>query len=647
MKFLTFLIATFAAAQTISISNLTLTCTKTNSGLSCQASALVNTQPSDPLYVKPALAAPNGPSNIWLTDSLAKVPKLTTLPGGAAGSTRALTIMATKNEIQSFQVHVKGPVAALSVRVSDFTGSGGKIDASTTDVVIYREEYMNVTIPTARAITYVGYTGPIPDILIPAVDPYFHQKTTAFPVAVPSGENRSAWVDVHVPATLSSGWYTASVTVSDGNTLLATLPVQLGVWNWTMPSTSTLKSATSISYAGFCRQAYGSPGTGNQGCEKYPGALNAADFGVTLANRDAAVLMLDHRFSLSGITNIYPGAGAFSNADGSPSFDSVYGPLLDGSAPTILKGAKLTSWQFTPLMPLQMNAATFQNFTDHWKAKGWPLLYYGLRDEPSTTDPAVWTQLIADGTAAHGFSTPIIPNEVTIDLPTLQKFSATNVVDLLVTNLTSLDHGPMWPLQDLSQYRAWVAASPSRAWWAYQACNDAGTCNNGAVGPQFTGEPATFPNYNVDGLPVANRLMEWLTFLHGQTGELYYYVDICDGPGGAANDCGLPNVGANMDPLTTNYYSGGWGDGTLIYVGKSSYTGTATPIWLPSIRLKHIRDGMQDYEYLNALKAAGQGSLAMQQVNALITNSYTFSVDPVAFQAARAALGTALHKLGQ
>jgi hypothetical protein len=59
-----------------------------------------------------------------------------------------------------------------------------------------------------------------------------------------------------------------------------------------------------------------------------------------------------------------------------------------------------------------------------------------------------------------------------------------------------------------------------------------------------------------------------------------------------------------------------------------------------------IRDGMQDYEYLNALTNAGQGAFVQQQIASWITNSYTFNTDPTALTAARQALGQQLHQVG-
>jgi hypothetical protein len=197
-------------------------------------------------------------------------------------------------------------------------------------------------------------------------------------------------------------------------------------------------------------------------------------------------------------------------------------------------------------------------------------------------------------------------------------------------------------MQDLSAYRKWLSDNPSRQFWSYQSCSSSGTCSNSVPGP-IPGYPNTYPNYDIDGTPVANRAMEWMTYLHGQTGELYYFIDACSGPGGGAHQCGAPQVDA-FNPVISNYYSGGWGDGTLMYPGSPAYVGTTIPLWLPSIRLKMIRDGMQDYEYLNALTKLGFGDFVAQQANSFITNSYTFNNDPAALEGARDALGALLHQ---
>jgi hypothetical protein len=111
-------------------------------------------------------------------------------------------------------------------------------------------------------------------------------------------------------------------------------------------------------------------------------------------------------------------------------------------------------------------------------------------------------------------------------------------------------------------------------------------------------------------------------------------------------------LAANYDPWNGIYYSGNWGDGTLVYAGgvmagKINYMGASVtiPLILPSIRLKHIRDGVQDYEYLNKLTNSGQGTFTNTQLATWVTNSYTFETSGAGLQAARRALGDAMHIL--
>jgi hypothetical protein len=58
-----------------------------------------------------------------------------------------------------------------------------------------------------------------------------------------------------------------------------------------------------------------------------------------------------------------------------------------------------------------------------------------------------------------------------------------------------------------------------------------------------------------------------------------------------------------------------------------------------------MRDGVQDYEYLNVLKNNGKSSLVSSQIASWMTNSYTFETSGAGLQAARMALGQAMHQL--
>lgn len=59
---------------------------------------------------------------------------------------------------------------------------------------------------------------------------------------------------------------------------------------------------------------------------------------------------------------------------------------------------------------------------------------------------------------------------------------------------------------------------------------------------------------------------------------------------------------------------------------------------IESIRLKMIREGYEDYEYLKKLKDLGDEDYAQTQISNIATNTYTFSEDENLMYIAREAL---------
>jgi len=609
------------------------------------------------------------PANIWITNGMQKVRQ----DSGSPGTQHWGTFYGTQNEFIDFQVHYQDTGSGtqnLSVTVSNFVQtapSSFTISSAPTPlppkVVVYREAYMDVTIPTAQSTPlYYGTTGYFPDALIPTIDPYWGQTTNAWPFNVPAGANQSAWIDVLIPQNAPAGYYLGTVTVSSGATTLATMPVILAVWQWPsagyMPATPTLNTEEGVGgggweYGAMCQEMYNGTTSQNSdsGCANYPGA-NGADFGVTLTYLDGDLLMKDHRWDVGGPENIYPDL----NDDDFTKYNALVGPIMNGGCThagtvcPILSGSKNT----TKGMSLagtngQANYVDFENdfVTEGWGTAGNIPLYLYLWDEPGT-DPNNWSQLNPNATALHGYASPSEPLLVTTDLAEATEFGGLNSIDIMVPEINDMD--PQGGSLQRSTYNSWLASnccgtgsSPTRQLWSYQTCSSAGNCTNGGVG----GSSATWPNVFIDSYPAGNRVMEWLTFLHGQSGELYYDADYCYQ---TSAPCGYPTD--PYDPWVSIYSHGTWGDGTLIYVGcivpgHPCYMGpgVTTPIILPSLRLKLMRDGVQDYEYLNALTNAGQGILVQQQIATWITNSYTFEPTGTGLMAARQILGTTLHQL--
>ena len=92
---------------------------------------------------------------------------------------------------------------------------------------------------------------------------------------------------------------------------------------------------------------------------------------------------------------------------------------------------------------------------------------------------------------------------------------------------------------------------------------------------------------------------------------------------------------------------GGNGDGTLFYPGRPDVIGGRTHIPIESIRLKLIREGLEDYEYLVLLDKLGGSQSATKAVNSLIRHIYDFDSSPERLYAVRESIATEiLRRMG-
>ena len=76
------------------------------------------------------------------------------------------------------------------------------------------------------------------------------------------------------------------------------------------------------------------------------------------------------------------------------------------------------------------------------------------------------------------------------------------------------------------------------------------------------------------------------------------------------------------------------GEGSLVYPARAvGYDGI-----VPTVRLKALRDGIQDYEYLALLERAGKADEARKIVRPLAESWFAWEKDPAAYRAAKAKL---------
>jgi len=620
------------------------------------------------------------PSNIWVSGPMEKIYQNTgtapTCPGTDAS--KWIIVYGTQNEIVDFQIHyhdtgsgTSGYQATVSsfVQTSPNSYTIAAPSSSARDIVVYLEDYINVTTTSGVSATgtpsYLNImllTGKIPDILVPAIDPYHHQTTNAFPMNISAGNNQSVWVDVHIPPAAPAGYYKGTVTLqtgctgpypSTGCTTFTTLPIIIAVWQWPsagyMPSTATLQSYHILG-DGFCTEFFGTA-YGSACGSGWPNAGGSTSTAIVLGKTDFATLYLDHR--LQGPNQIYQGPGTSS-------WTTYDVPLMNGTANTLLPGAKINTIQWSD------DSGTQQQWETAFQAGGWTSTLFDYScDEPP--NGCAWATIYTNAKSLHSLS-PSMPALVTTSFARMTssvQTSAcgsttclTNSVDWLVTNVADMSNSEY---ENLSTYHAYQAGSsnigtaPSRKWWSYQACDSTACGSQLSSGGGYYLENSS---YTLDTTPVANRISSWFEYYAGQTGDLYFQDTICWG------NCGSNNG----DPWQGVNYGGTNGDGTLVYPGRTignptgfNNVGVTNPIMLPSLRLKLMRDGMQDYEYMNVLNANGKGSVTTAAINSFMNLSpgstgvhawsFNNTLAPVsgAFTSdlpdARITLGTTMHQL--
>ena len=571
--------------------------------------------PSDPLspvYEPPVdTNSADYDANEWITTAMAKVQ-----PSDPAGSVHWALVSSARNEFESFQVHVHAPSAlsGVTVTVSDLHDArgGGTISAQ-ANVTVSRELYLSI--PSSQVSDANGRAGKVPDALVPAVDPYFHETRNAFPTDVAAGANTSAWVDVFVPPGTASGWYAGTVTVAAGGKTLSTMPIRLKVWKVDLPSTASLRSNFGLSWDGACVQEYGGYG----GCGAAVPSGNADD-GVEYFHVLYTSFALDHRVSLGGAVYAGPSSTDWTH------FDSVYAPLLNGTAKTRLAGAKLTTLDYVG----GTGSTTVSNWATHFQTQGWldALVYYHC-DEPASGNSCTFADALSEEDSVHSAAADL-RTLLTANISDITNNGLLDAVDVVTPVVDQMQ--PHGQASQRPQYDSFLQRSSLKRLYWYQSCDEHESCDQGGTPGPAT---ATWPSYMADASPMRNRVFQWMAYVFGTQGELYYATDLCF----------TQSCGGSTDPLQSIYAFSGNGDGTLYYPGRPSVIGGQHHVPLSSIRFELIREGMEDYELLHALDAAGQGAFAMTQATSFIQRADTFSDDPTTLYAAREALGDKLHAI--
>ena len=523
-------------------------------------------------------------------------PNLKVRPADRPRTSPGATLKAARNEFEAFQIVFTAPrpVSGVSVKLArPLAGPGGaKIPAK--NVVLYREAYYHV----GTASNIEGGAGPWPDPLIPAVDTYVGQKRNAFPFEVPGDQSRVVWVDVLVPMDARPGRYEGALSVLERGQRVGQVPITLEVGNFTLPSTATLHSAFDMDYAQPCKAH-----TGNDTC-----ALEWSEAAAYKMRERYIRAGLEHRFT---IFNIF-----FQPPFGSADFATWMLPHVHGKGTSRLPGARVTSVRIdgNDQLARWVAFAKKHGYFDR-------LMHYPV-DEPGD-DNDDWTQFKTEAKHLHKID-PRARIIITSSIQDANKARATKMVDIFVPVINNLEDrratGSDYSGNQLKKYQRWLKARPNRLLWGYQSCmsHGCGKCGEPSPDKSDTG----WPNRVIDSGAVQNRAFPWVAFLFNLTGELYFEV--------------AEQLNTAWNKNGQCKFSGS-GDGTLFYPGKVSLIGGTSDIPIESIRIKMIREGMEDYEYL-ALLAKKDRARARAIARELFPHAYQCDQPPKKLEAARSKL---------
>src|ERR1700687_4591817 len=223
--------------------------------------------------------------------------------------------------------------------------------------------------------------------------------------------------------------------------------------------------------------------------------------------------------------------------------------------------------------------------------------------------PGGYSALMTVATNAHA-ANPGVKTLMTTNAPDANLFNEGD-------GRSAIDH---WVLLDAMQQWPSVPYTGAGDLWSYATCN--------------TGFGNT-PEWMVDYPPINERIQAgFLNWTQGATGILYYRSDGWT----AGNTIGSWN---NVDTTACGGGLGRPGDGIFLYPpGPIASTESA-----PGIRLKAIRDGIQDYEYAQILKNLGQVPFVTSVIQPIATSWTNWSHDPSDLDAARLQLGQKIHQV--
>lgn len=526
--------------------------------------------------------------------------QLVALPGavrvsqtGDANGQSIAELFCAKNETESFQIVVTargGNLLRVNVEISPLIDSQGN-EIPKDRIQLYREIFVPVRNSSPRATEPPGL---FPDPLVPFLNPYTGEPVkgahwdddrsegirfggTGFDVW--QDRNQPVWIDISVPENAAPGLYQGEARVKAREGEEAAIPVRLTVWDFTLPQGPSHENhfGSFSSLAGYYEIKRDS--------ERY-----------RLLEDRYIETMAQHRLNPPIPTRLQPKL----NDDGSILADSDFDrALTEFVGKYHLTNIEIPHAPFSDVLKNDRAKAIlfYRSWYAYLQSKGWDKgAYLYMLDEPNDRD--AYEQVRQLGALVKEANPGI--RRLVVEQPYTQD-PAWGVLDEAIDiwcPLFSFIHEPSVK----------KVIGQGDVVWSYSALVQSTPDYN----PDYERVKNDNPPYWQIDFPVSvYRIAPWLNRRYGVTGLLYWSTVYWQSP--KRNVWDDPGFRINFN-----------GDGFLFYPGDDA--GIEGPV--ASIRLKNLRDGMEDYEYFAILQQRGGNEIVDQIVRQNVPTWGTWDQNP-------------------
>ncbi|HIJ53767.1 MAG TPA: DUF4091 domain-containing protein [Planctomycetes bacterium] len=541
--------------------------------------------------------------------------------------TSKVDIKSARNEVESFQVVVtalKENIKVVKVESSDLIAKdGAKIGRE--NIKLFRAEYVRVRRSTPRAELGPGlYTDP----LVPFINPLtgkpieprrqFTERwgepvTTvghemyAVPFELFRGQNQPIWIDIYVPKDVPADIYKGKLTITAAGNISDQIPVTLTVWDFTLPDGPTHKnhfgSFYNISrYFNVKRDSE----EFNQIEMRYCQAMAENRINPPIPRRLLPKTNSDG--SLNIVQEQHKALKEFISKFHITDFEIPRAPFVRLPHSTLREDYKNIS-------PENRKKAQryYRDFFNYLKQNGWEKrAYIYMLDEPNLREN--YEQVLVLGRLVHE-AVPELKCLV-VEQTYLQNSSWPDIdpaVDIWC---------PLWSFIDGKTINEKISHGDEV--WSYTALVQ----RSPRYHPEYEKVKGLDPPYwHLDRPLTVYRVPTWINRRYNITGLLYWTTI-------------TKVIEPWLNPTFSHYGIHFNGGGFLFYPGTPC--GIDGPVC--SMRIKNLRDGMEDYEYFAILEQLAGKEIVKKIVNTVAPNWWNFSKEPEKFLAAREELAEEIMK---